>query len=122
MNRKGRPAKAPEKKPAEEMKAAEEQRETAGAVTETEDRMEESIRAAAKPKELINGIEPLEVAAVYSRVLQHGTFKRYEGGMALCGMDFNIILSAYEWFRLSEEIMVALRQLDAARPAKTDEE
>lgn len=119
----GRAAKARAAEGAEEQKAAEEQREaeTEKAGTDMKE-LEEVLRVAAEPKTLINGIEPLEVAAVYSRVMKYGTFKKVQGGMVLSGMDFNIILSAYEWFRLSEEILVALRQLDASRPVEVDGE
>ena len=71
-------------------------------------------------KDKLDGIKPLEIAAVYSRVLSDGTFKRItlndQGGMMLTGMGYQIMLTAYEWFKLTEEILVALRQLDATRP------
>jgi len=71
-------------------------------------------------KDRTDGIRPLEVAAVYSRVLSDGTFKRItlndQGGMLLTGMGYQIMLTAYEWFKLTEEILVAIRQLDATRP------
>lgn len=71
-------------------------------------------RAAEIREGRINGIEPLEPASLWSRVLPNGTFKKVTGmGMMLCGMNYQITLTAYEWFRLTEEIMVAIRQLKA---------
>lgn len=55
----------------------------------------------------------LEVAAVYSRILEGRTWRKTADGMALCGMDGTIVLNAWEWFRFSEEIMQAIRQLNA---------
>lgn len=60
--------------------------------------------------------EQLEIAAVYSRTVDSGTYKRYNGGMALCSPTVNIVMSAMEWFKFSQEILTALRQLDAGKP------
>ena len=60
--------------------------------------------------------DQLEVAAVYSRTVDSGTYKRYNGGMALCSPTVNIVMSAMEWFKFSQEILTALRQLDAGKP------
>lgn len=86
-----------------------------------EDRAAEAV-FPARPM-TINGIEPLEPAALYSRVLEDGTFKKVNGlGMMLSGMNYQIILSAYQWFRLSEEILVALRQLKADKLEEAPDE
>ena len=67
-------------------------------------------------KQLIDGIQPLPVAAVYSRTIDGARFKKMDGGMMLTTADYCIRLTAYEWFKLTEEILVAIRQLDATNP------
>ena len=79
-------------------------------------RMEQELKAKAKGPEKIDGIEPLEVASLFSRVIDGARFKKIDGGMALQSEYMNLRLTAYEWFRLTEEILVAIRQLDAAKP------
>lgn len=111
------PSIAEEYRKEQEAKAEREIREERGR------RIAEGLdRADRKRREMIDGIETLEVAAVYSRVLEDATFKKINGGMALCGISISsvIMLSAYEWFRLSEEILVALRQLDATKPPEAE--
>jgi len=65
---------------------------------------------------MIDGIEPLEPASLWSRVLDGGTFVKVDGGMMLRGPNYQIILNAYQWFKLTEEILVSIRQLKADRP------
>lgn len=70
-------------------------------------------------REMIDGIAPLEPAALKSRTIQGGIFEIDEDGlMVLRNNNASIKLTAYEWFKLTEEILVAIRQLDATRPAE----
>lgn len=73
-------------------------------------------RADQMRKQMIDGIQPLAVAAVYSRTIDGARFKKMDGGMMLTTADYCIRLTAYEWFKLTEEILVAIRQLDATKP------
>ena len=73
-------------------------------------------RADRARQEMIDGIQPLQVAAVYSRTIDGARFKKTDGGMMLVSRDYFIELTAYEWFKLTEEILVAIRQLDATKP------
>ena len=73
-------------------------------------------RADQMRKQMIDGIQPLPVAAVYSRTIDGARFKKMDGGMMLTTADYCIRLTAYEWFKLTEEILVAIRQLDATKP------
>ena len=73
-------------------------------------------RADQMRKQMIDGIQPLAVAAVYSRTIDGARFKKTDGGMMLVSRDYFIELTAYEWFKLTEEILVAIRQLDATKP------
>lgn len=73
-------------------------------------------RADQMRKQMIDGIQPLAVAAVYSRTIDGARFKKIDGGMMLTTADYCIRLTAYEWFKLTEEILVAIRQLDATKP------
>lgn len=57
--------------------------------------------------------KPLEVAAVYSRVMDGRTWRKTADGMAFCGQDGTIVLNAWQWLRFSEEILQAIRQLEA---------
>ena len=75
-------------------------------------------RAEAPKKNAVDMIKeekPLEVAAVYSRVLKDGTYKKIhldgEIGMALCGMNMDIMLTANEWLDLAKEIGQAVVQM-----------
>lgn len=77
-------------------------------------------RAAAVREEMINGARPLPVAAVYSRTIEGARFKKMDGGMMLVTAEYCIRMTAYEWFKLTEEILVAIRQLDATRPAEEE--
>ena len=77
------------------------------------ERLDQADRAR---KEMIDGIKPLPVAAVYSRTIDGARFKKMDGGMMLTTADYCIRLTAYEWFKLTEEILVAIRQLDATKP------
>ena len=64
--------------------------------------------------------EPLEVASVYSRVIDGAIYRKLEGGrMYLVRGTTAIELTAYQWFKLTEEILVAIRQLDITRPSRT---
>ena len=78
-------------------------------------------RADQMRKQMIDGIQPLPVAAVYSRTIDGARFKKMAGGMMLTTADYCIRLTAYEWFKLTEEILVAIQQLDAARPGPLEE-
>ena len=73
-------------------------------------------RADQMREQMIDGIQPLAVAAVYSRTIDGARFKKMDGGMMLTTADYCIRLTAYEWFKLTEEILVAIRQLDATKP------
>ena len=73
-------------------------------------------RADQARKQMIDGIQPLAVAAVYSRTIDGARFKKMDGGMMLTTAEYCIRLTAYEWFKLTEEILVAIRQLDATNP------
>ena len=86
-------------------------------------RIAERLMEEAEAREkMINGIQQLEPAALFSRVLPDGTFKKVPNlGMMLCGANYQIILSAYQWFKLTEEILVAIRQLDVT-PAMIGED
>lgn len=90
---------------------------------EEEERIERGRRIAERldkadqaRQEMIDGIKPLPVAAVYSRTIDGARFKKMDGGMMLVNTDYCIRLTAYEWFKLTEEILVAIRQLDATKP------
>lgn len=90
-----------------------------------EQQIEESLKYAATKDqsrdEWIDGIEPLQPASLWSRVLEDGTFTKVNGiGMMLRGMNYQIILSPLQWFKLTEEILVALRQLKADAPAEKE--
>lgn len=68
---------------------------------------------------------PLKTAAVYSETLDGHTWKKFDGGMALVGPNVNLVLNAYGWFKLSEEIITAIRQLNITPetiPAGEEEE
>lgn len=73
-------------------------------------------RADRARQEMIDGIQPLPVAAVYSRTIDGARFKKTDGGMEMVSAEWRIRLTAYEWFKLTEEILVAIRQLDATKP------
>lgn len=73
-------------------------------------------RADRARQEMIDGVQPLQVAAVYSRTIDGARFKKMDGGMMLTTAEYCIRLTAYEWFKLTEEILVAIRQLDATKP------
>lgn len=77
------------------------------------ERLDQADRAR---QEMIDGIQPLPVAAVYSRTIDGARFKKMDGGMMLVNTDYCIRLTAYEWFKLTEEILMAIRQLDATKP------
>ena len=73
-------------------------------------------RADRARQEMIDGIQQLAVAAVYSRTIDGAQFKKIDGGMEMVSAEWRIRLTAYEWFKLTEEILVAIRQLDATKP------
>lgn len=74
-------------------------------------------------KDLILGQEPMEPAALFSRVPGCGTWRKVQGmGMMLQGPEFQIILSVFDWVKLSTEILVAIRQLKADEPDFGDDE
>lgn len=105
------PTIAEEYKKEQEEKAEREMREERGR------RIAEGLdRADQMRKQMIDGIQPLPVAAVYSRTIDGARFKKMDGGMMLTTADYCIRLTAYEWFKLTEEILVAIRQLDATKP------
>lgn len=83
-------------------------------------RIAEALDKADRARmEMIDGIEPLQPASLWSRVLDDGTFTKVTGmGMMLRGASYQIILTAYQWFKLTEEILVALRQLDVTNPGE----
>ena len=74
----------------------------------------EEVHKKQEPEKIM-GQDPLEIAAVYSRVLHDATFKKINGGMCLVGLGYTIMMTAYQWFKFSEEILVAIRQLDATK-------
>ena len=72
-----------------------------------------------KPKaEKILGQEPLEVAAVFSRVIKGAQYIRNNFGTMDLLCPVSIKLTAYQWFQFSEEILVAIRQLDMTNPSR----
>lgn len=73
-------------------------------------------RADRYRKELADVVDSLPVAAVYSRTIDGAQFKKIDGGMEMVSAEWRIRLTAYEWFKLTEEILVAIRQLDATKP------
>lgn len=73
-------------------------------------------RADQMRKQMIDGIQPLPVAAVYSRTIDGARFRKTDSGMMLVNSDYFIELTAYEWYKLTEEILMAIRQLDATKP------
>ena len=74
-------------------------------------------------KDLILGQEPMEPASLFSRVPGCGTWRKVKGmGMMLQGPEFQIILSVFDWAKLSTEILVAIRQLKADEPDFGDDE
>ena len=83
----------------------------------------EQAEAKTERTERILGQEPLEPAALFSRVLGHGTWRKVKGmGMMLQGPEVQIILSVFDWAKLSTEILVAIRQLKADEPDFGDDE
>ena len=102
---------------AEEYKKEQEEKAERAMREERGRRIAEGLdRADQMRKQLIDGIQPLAVAAVYSRTIDGARFKKMDGGMMLTTADYCIRLTAYEWFKLTEEILVAIRQLDATKP------
>ena len=98
---------------AEEYRKEQEQKEA--------DREQEEART--ERTERILGQEPLEQAALFSRVLECGTWRKVAGmGMMLQGPEVQIILNVFEWAKLSAEILVAIRQLKADEPDFGDDE
>lgn len=64
----------------------------------------------------ILGQEPLDCAAVFSRILKYGRYWKLKdplraGFMQLTANDVDITLTANEWIRFSAEILLALEQL-----------
>lgn len=83
----------------------------------------EQAEARTERTERILGQEPLEPAALFSRVLECGTWRKVNGmGMMLQGPEVQIILNVFEWAKLSAEILVAIRQLKADEPDLGDDE
>ena len=102
---------------AEEYKKEQEEKAERAMREERGRRIAEGLdRADQMRKQMIDGIQPLPVAAVYSRTIDGARFKKMDGGMMLTTADYCIRLTAYEWFKLTEEILVAIRQLDATKP------
>ena len=98
--------------------AEEYKREQAQKEANTRARAEAKKKDDAPKKNAVDMIKeekPLEVAAVYSRVLKDGTYKKIhldgEIGMALCGMNMDIMLTANEWLDLAKEIGQAVVQM-----------
>lgn len=105
------PSIAEEYKKEQEEKAEREMREERGR------RIAEGLdRADQMRKQMIDGIQPLPVASVYSRTIDGARFQKTDSGMMLMTKGYYIELTAYEWFKLTEEILVAIRQLDATKP------
>ena len=73
-------------------------------------------------QEMIDGIEPLMPAALESRVIPEALFMKKEGRIALINDNASISLTAYQWFKLTEEILMAIRQLKADAPAEEEDE
>ena len=90
---------------------------------EAEEPKKRSFAEMKKPDDArILGQEPLEVASVYSRVVKNAEYTRCDGGtmwLRKGNAHDGILLTAYEWFKLTEEILVALRQLDVCNPSRT---
>ena len=102
---------------AEEYKKEQEEKAERAMREERGRRIAEGLdRADQMREQMIDGIQPLPVAAVYSRTIDGARFKKMDGGMMLTTADYCIRLTAYEWFKLTEEILVAIRQLDATKP------
>ena len=102
---------------AEEYKKEQEEKAERAMREERGRRIAEGLdRADQMRKQMIDGIQPLPVAAVYSRTIDGARFKKMDGGMMLVNTDYCIRLTAYEWFKLTEEILMAIRQLDATKP------
>lgn len=64
----------------------------------------------------ILGQEPLDCAAVFSRILKYGRYWKLKDPlradfMQLTANDVDITLTANEWIRFSAEILLALEQL-----------
>lgn len=91
--------------------------------TKGETAAKRSFAEMKKPDDArILGQEPLEVASVYSRVIDGAIYKKAEGGRMYLMLPPPILeMTAYEWFKLTEEILVALRQLDVCNPSRTRE-
>ena len=108
--------KLPEEERAEERQAELEIKEERGR------RIAERLDAADQARrEMIDGIEPLAPVALASRVIPDAIFTKQDGEMTLVNEKARITLTAYEWFKLTEEILVAIRQLDVT-PAEIDDD
>lgn len=108
--------KLPEEARAEERQAEMEIKEERG--RRIAERLDMADRAR---REMIDGIEALRPVALASRVIPDAIFTKQDGEMTLVNEKARITLTAYEWFKLTEEILVAIRQLDVT-PAEIDDD
>ena len=112
-----------EQKEADREQMTREEKRTAAEIAEEYRKEQEQEEARTERTERILGQEPLEPAALFSRVLECGTWRKVQGmGMMLQGPEVQIILSVFEWAKLSAEILVAIRQLKADEPDFGDDE
>ena len=73
--------------------------------------IKEEYRKEQEEKKKAGMGKELEVAAVFSRVLDGHTFKKIDGGMALTGRNTTLVLTEEDWERLVGEITQAQCQL-----------
>ena len=73
----------------------------------------EEYRREQEEKKTQKALEnmPLEVAAVFSRVLDKHTYKKIDGGMALTGKTTTLVLTTEDWIRFATEILQAANQM-----------
>lgn len=91
----------------EEYRAEQEMREARG--RRIAEKLDQADRAR---REMIDGIEPLMPKVLESRVIPGAVFAKRSDGMVLYNEKASIDLTAYQWFKLTEEILVAIRQMD----------
>lgn len=92
---------------------AEEKKEERPVVVELvyDESIKEEYRREQEEKKKAGMGKELEVAAVFSRVLDGHTFKKIDGGMALTGRNTTLVLTEEDWERLVGEITQAQSQL-----------
>ena len=91
----------------EEYRAEQEMREARG--RRIAEKLDQADRAR---REMIDGIEPLMPKVLESRTIPGAVFAKRSDGMVLYNEKASIDLTAYQWLKLTEEILVAIRQLD----------